>query len=240
MNFLNKMTLQACRTHSAKANFTKMMLFNQRQNSMLVPVSQKWIHQRGYTNFDDHYSIYFHETNMALMNAKNTTDIAFVYEKYGDYMTDKQIVQGFWYIAMNKLEKTPDFWNRIVPLVKQQLQGLDRETVPSLFKASEGAAGMYLQDNEFWEIVEQKLVDEGLHRYFTLEQSAQLLCQLARVGRGSDDMVELIEKTFIKHRKGLTPEVIEIAQQGFRKINKGSEILHRVLDDPTVELPALE
>ena len=70
---------------------------------------------------------------------------------------------------MNKLEKTPDFWNRIVPLVKQQVQGLDRETVPALYTAIEGAAGMYLQDNEFWEIVEQKLVDEGLHRYFTLE-----------------------------------------------------------------------
>lgn len=32
---------------------------------------------------------------------------------------------------------------------------------------------------------------------------------LGRVGRGSDDMLELIEKTFIKHRKGLTPDAIE-------------------------------
>ena len=91
---------------------------------------------------------------------------------------------------------------------------------------------MWLQDNEFWETVEQKLVDEGLHRYLTLKQSAGLLNMLARVGRGSDEMVEQIEKTFIKHRKGLTPEVIDIATQGFKKINKGSEILHRVLKDP--------
>ena len=106
--------------------------------------------------------------------------------------------------------------------------------------AIEGAAGMFLQDNEFWEIVEQKLVDEGLYRYYTLEQLADMVNMLGRVGRGSDDMMELIEKTFIKHRKGLTPEVIDKAQQGFAKVNKGSEILHRVLKDPKTELPALE
>ena len=63
---------------------------------------------------------------------------------------------------------------------------------------------------------------------------------LAAVGRGSDEMIEIIEKTLIKHRKGLTPEVIDNARQGFLRINKGSEILFRVLDDPTVQLPALE
>ena len=43
-------------------------------------------------------------------------------------------------------------------------------TVKSLLQAIDGASGMYLQDNEFWEIVEQKLVDEGLYKYYTLEQ----------------------------------------------------------------------
>ena len=99
---------------------------------------------------------------------------------------------------------------------------------------------MYLQDNEFWELIEHKLVDEGLWRYFDLLSSAKMLCYLARVGRGSDDIVDLLEKHFIKHRLGLTPEIIDIAQQGFLKMNKGSEILHRVLADPKTQLPALE
>jgi len=47
-------------------------------------------------------------------------------------------------------------------------------------------------------------VDEGLHRYYSLEQLSEILCHLGRVGRGSDEMVEIIEKTFIKHRKGLS------------------------------------
>ena len=71
-------------------------------------------------------------------------------------------------------------------------------------------------------------------------QTARLLCYFARVGRGSDDIVELFEKNFIKHRKGLTPEIIKVAQDGFQRINKGSEILHRVLADPNTQLPALE
>ena len=66
------------------------------------------------------------------------------------------------------------------------------------------------------------------------------MCSLGRVGRGSDDMVEIIEKTFIKHRKGLSPKAIADAKIGFASVNKGSEILQRVLEDPNTELPALE
>ena len=74
----------------------------------------------------------------------------------------------------------------------------------------------------------------------TLDQLSYITVALGRVGRGSDDMVEIIEKTFIKHRKGLSDKNIELAKIGFASVNKGSEILHRVLEDPTTELPALE
>ena len=147
---------------------------------------------------------------------------------------------GFKFIATNRLEKSPEFWSVIVPMVKKQMATLDRQTVRSLLMAIEGAAAMQLQDNEFWELVEQKMVDEGLLRYYTLEQTSEILCYLGRVGRGSDDLIELIEKTFIKHRKGLSEYTISNAKIGFAKVNKGSEILHRVLEDPQTELPALE
>ena len=203
-----------------------------RYTSSLVSVQARMIHPRGYTNFDDHFNYIFHEINFALNNSKNTDNLVYVYKKFGQYMTDKQIMYGFHFIASQKLEKTKEFWDVILPLVKTQLKTLDRQTCPALFTAIEGGASMFLQDNEFWELVEHKLVDEGLWRYLDLLQSAKLLNLLARVGRGSDDIVELLEKHFIKHRLGLTPEIIEIAQQGFQKMNKGSEILHRVLADP--------
>lgn len=206
----------------------------------LVQQPVRMIHARGYTNFEDHESWIFNEINFALHAAKNTENIAFVYAKYGEAMTDRQIMYGFNYICMNNLDKNEQFWNDIVPLVKKQLETLDRETCRSFYMAVEGAAGMWLQDDEFWKIVEEKFVDEGLWRYFSLEESARMLCMFARVGRGSDEIIDLLEKHFIKHRKGLTPLTIEIASQGFNKINKGSEILKRVLADPNTELPALE
>jgi hypothetical protein len=99
---------------------------------------------------------------------------------------------------------------------------------------------MELQDNEFWETIETKLVDERLHRYFQLDHLTKILLYMAHVGRGSDEFVDIVEKTLIKHRKNFTPEIIETARLAFSKINKGSEILHRVLDDPNTVLPALE
>lgn len=198
------------------------------------------VHSRGYNNIEDRVAYVFHEINFALMHAKNPDNMVEIYQKYGEYMTDKQIMFGFNFIATNKLEKTRDFWDVIVPMVKTQLKTLDRQSHPSLFTAVEGASAMYLQDNEFWEIVENKFVDDGLWRYFDLETTAKFLCAFGRVGRGSDEIVDLIEKHFIKHRKGLTPNTISIAKDGFAKINKGSEILHRVLNDPKTELPALE
>ena len=155
-------------------------------------------------------------------------------------MTDFQIAYGFWMIGKNQLERNEGFWEVILPMVKKQIATLDRNCTKSLYHFIEGASSMTLQDNEFWELIEQKLVDEGLHRYFRLAQLSEVLNYLANVGRGSDEMLEIIEKTLIKHRKALTPEIIDTARQGFLRINKGSEILFRVLEDPTVDLPQLE
>jgi hypothetical protein len=47
-------------------------------------------------------------------------------------MTDMQIMYGFHYIATNRLEKTPEFWSVILPLVKEQMQGLDSQTPGAL------------------------------------------------------------------------------------------------------------
>lgn len=105
-----------------------------------------------------------------------------------------------------------------------------------------GAGEIQLQDNELWEALESKLVDEGLLRYFNLHETAQILIYFARCGRGSDELIESLEKNFIKHRKALArmPDTVELCKVGFGQLSKGSEILKRVLEDPTTELPRLE
>merc|ERR1712147_101593 len=114
----------------------------------------------------------------------------------------------------------------IWPMVKEQMQGLDSNTPGALSLGINAAAEMQLQDNEFWETVDTKLVDEQLYRFLDLEQMSTLIGALANVNRGSDELIELIEKTFIKHRKGLTQNQINLISDGFNRINKGSEVLH--------------
>ena len=136
---------------------TMQRSFMYRQTTLLRPMvnfQAMGIHQRGYTNYDDHDSFHFHEINFALHAAKNTPNITFLYQKYGDKMTDMQIMYGFNYIATNRLEKTPEFWNVIVPMVKEQMQGLDSQTPGALILGIQAAGEMQLQDNEFWETVD--------------------------------------------------------------------------------------
>lgn len=155
-------------------------------------------------------------------------------------MTDTQLSYIISFMGRNSLDKDRTFWETILPACKKQLGTLDRNCTRSLYHFIEGASLLKIQDNEFWELVEQKLVDERLHRYFTLEKLTDVLVLLAEVGRGSDELIDIVEKTLIKHRLAITPEIADNAREGFRLINKGSEILFKVLDDPTVELPALE
>ena len=71
-------------------------------------------------------------------------------------------------IGNNNLIKTKGFWDVILPKVKEQVPTLDRECSQSLHQIIQGAGEMQLQDNELWESLESKLVDEGLLRYFTI------------------------------------------------------------------------
>ena len=78
----------------------------------------RFVHERGYNNFNDDYTLFFHEINFALHAAKNTPNLVGIYQKYGAKMTDMQIMYGFYQIAGSRLERTPEFWNVILPMVK--------------------------------------------------------------------------------------------------------------------------
>jgi hypothetical protein len=53
-----------------------------------------------------------------------------------------------------------------------------------------GAGQMQLQDNELWEAIESKLINEGLLRYFSIHETSEILYQFANCGRGSDELIE--------------------------------------------------
>jgi len=142
-------------------------------------------------------------------------------------------------IGNNNLIRSKGFWDVVLPRVKEQVPTLDRECTQSLSQIIRGAGEMQLQDNELWESLESKLVDEGLLRYFTISETADILYYFAKCGRGSDKLHESLEGVFIKHRKHLAlhPECLAIVKAGYNQMDKSSEILKRVLEDPTAQLP---
>ena len=99
---------------------------------------------------------------------------------------------------------------------------------------------MRLQDNEFWEIIEEQLIDNHLFRYLNIDEACGLVHSLGLVGRGSDELIELAEKYIIKHRKALLPNNIALASNGFKKLDKGSAVLFEVLLDPTRGLKQIQ
>ena len=98
-------------------------------SQMLMPSTTfRMLHQRGYNNFDDILAYEHNEITLALGGCKNTENIIAIYKRFGgdDKMTPEQIAHGFWFIAMNGLEKNPDFWNYLIPLVKKSISTCDR------------------------------------------------------------------------------------------------------------------
>ena len=130
------------------------------------------VHARGYNDFYDVPAPIFHEVNSAMMGAHNVTDYSHIFRKYKEYLTDSQIAYAFYDIAVDGHIRTEDFWNVILPRVKEQCATLDRQCTPSLLHIIQGAGEMQLQDNELWETLESKLIDEGLLRYFSIDEMA--------------------------------------------------------------------
>ena len=96
----------------------QLLSFKFVQPFTIFPIRQ--LHQRGYNNWNELMARDWHEINFQLMGAKNTGNIVNVYTKWGhDNMTPEQVMYGFNFIAQNDLERSPDFWNIIVPLVKK-------------------------------------------------------------------------------------------------------------------------
>lgn len=191
---------------------------------MFAP-AQRFVHARGYnTGYDFVYPQHM-EVQGAFMHCKNIESFAIAFEYYKERLTDEQIAFAMFFIAEHNLPKEPEFWNVILPRVKEQLKTLDRNAKDSIFTIVMSMGRLQIQDNEFWETVEQKLVDEGLLRYMEIPEVAKIAWALSNVGRGSDKLFDNIESYSIKHRLALTEDDREMLTLGFKNVNKGSEIL---------------
>jgi hypothetical protein len=84
------------------------------------------VHARGYNDWYDIHYIDFETINAALQNCHNIQDYAYVFTRYGDQLTDFQMSYTLEQIAVHKIDRTPQFWDIILPKIKKQIPTLDR------------------------------------------------------------------------------------------------------------------
>ena len=61
----------------------------------LLQAPLRYVHARGYNEFNDHWSHIFHQVNFALAGSRNTDNFVFCFKKYDEYLTDVQIAYAF-------------------------------------------------------------------------------------------------------------------------------------------------
>ena len=75
-------------------------------------------------------------------------------------------------------------------------------------------------------------------RYLHVNDIIKCLHGIAVAGRGSEELVLTFENYIIKHRLALDVDMIDIATDAFKILNKGSELLFSVLENPTLDITA--
>ena len=63
---------------------------------------------------------------------------------------------------------------------------------------------MQIQDNEFWQIAEEKLIEGRMLKYLNVHECCELIDALGFCERGSDELIDMIDAYIVKHQLALT------------------------------------
>ena len=128
----------------------------------------------------------------------------------------------------------------VLPILKHHMAKFDKNNITEIYYAISGACKINLGDLEFWNIVENKLVENKMYRYLSIEQNVKLAELLIQADRGSNSLIKALEVSIIKHRRAVFAQkkLLKIAKNAFK--DRGSEILKAALEDPNIEVPGID
>ena len=115
-----------------------------------------------------------------------------------------------------------EHWPEICMLVKRQLKTYDRHVAPHVFRVAQYMSLLGEKNQELWDIVETKLVKEGLIRYLTEVQCVILLRNFAEAGLGSDALIAKLTQEVELHARELPPKMLKSAIEAFEISGRGS------------------
>ena len=92
-----------------------------------------------------------------------------------------------------------EHWPEICKHVKAIIEEYGRLAITDLFRVTRSIAELGEANKEFWDLIEKKLVQDGLSRYLSESEAAQLMWGLCKVGRGSDELWKRLENEVSRH-----------------------------------------
>ncbi|CAG9311704.1 unnamed protein product [Blepharisma stoltei] len=116
-----------------------------------------------------------------------------------------------------------EHWPEIVQLLKRHIKTFDRNVANMLGLIGKSMGDLEEANEEFWEIMETKLVKENLSRYLTEADAANLMLSLYKVGRGSDELWQRLENEVSMHYLALKPELLKTAIFALEVSSKGKK-----------------
>ena len=143
-------------------------------------------------------------------------------------------------MANHNLDRSRDFYTHVLPVVIEQIKYLDRQCTDSLHKLAYSCGKMQIHDNRLWSLLQEKLIGEQLWRYFKVQRLGDIVEQWVHAGRASPELLDIYQKRLYLHRRALEAEDVEQARRVLSATGRASEEFLEALENPSVELGALE
>lgn len=90
----------------------------------------------------------------AVINQVQTTDaVADFFARYEGFLPEHFIMGLFQYLAARQQDKTPEFYDTILPQVKKLILNADRQTAKNLYIAVVSGSYLKLNDTEYWDMI---------------------------------------------------------------------------------------
>lgn len=122
-----------------------------------------------------------------------------------------------------------EHWPEICRHVKEIVAEYNRHTITDLYRVMRHMAELGEANKEFWDLMETKLMKEGLVRYLSESEAAGLLWGLCKVNRGSDELWKRLEKEVSRYYVSLEAEQLKDAIYGLEVSGKGEKEVIDVL-----------
>jgi hypothetical protein len=116
-----------------------------------------------------------------------------------------------------------EHWPDLVKIIKDDLPTWDRHCAIELYRLGEYMGTLKEVNTEFWEMYEQKLLDEGLIRYLEERYCASLLQTLALSGKGSATLFGALEAYVCKHHRVMDAEAVSWVIEALEVSGRGKQ-----------------